>query len=142
VSAAWQVIVPVFCVIITALLSPGIARRAAAKESERQRNVDNERMAQSSTSSRIDRLFTEQDSLRAQLREDNAGLRDEIKGLRDNIRMLEQEVAEWRAGVRGVHGVWVAVPASVWEMVRSRVPELPQTKFPGEADGDLPPLSL
>lgn len=145
-----QVLVAILTVILSAILAPAFARRAATRENERQKAENDERRANTAEASQIKRLFDEQDSMRKQYREDIAGHRQDIADLRselkqsdDRVRALEQEVAEWRAGVRGVHGVWIAVPSSVWSYVRDRLPELPPTRFPGEAGGgDLPPLDL
>jgi hypothetical protein len=141
-NATWQIVVAFGTVVITALLAPWVARRAAIKEAERAKAEDYERRAISAESSQIDKLFREQEEMRANYRQENAELRARLAETEKQLRALVEEVAEWRAGVRGVHGVWVAVPSSIWEFVRGRVPELPQTKFPGEADGDLPPLHL
>jgi hypothetical protein len=59
-----------------------------------------------------------------------AQLTDSDTGL--GVALLEHEVAEWRAGVRGVEGVWVAVPSHIWDFVRERLPELPPHRLPGE----------
>jgi hypothetical protein len=83
---------------------------------------------------RIDRLFSETVELRKQYREDLADVREQLKVANGRVAQLEREVAEWRAGIRGVVGVWVAVPASVWEYARDHLPELPPTRFPGESD--------
>lgn len=144
-----QLLIALATVIISALAAPWFARRATANENARLKAENDERRANTAEASQIKRLFDEQDQMRKQYREDIAGHRQDIADLRselkqsdDRVRALEQEVAEWRAGVRGVHGVWIAVPSSVWSYVRDRLPELPPTRFPGEVGGDLPPADL
>lgn len=137
-----QLLIALGTVIISALLAPWFARRASATENARLKAENDERRANTAEASQIQRLFGEQAEMRQQYREDIADLRAELKQSDDRVRALEQEVAEWRAGVRGVHGVWIAVPSSVWSYVRDRLPELPPTRFPGEVGGDLPPADL
>lgn len=138
-DAGLPAVATVLAVLVTAVLSPWMARRASAKENARQKAENDERRAVHAESSQIDRLFREQDQMREQYREDIQDLRQRLSEESARVRTLEQEVAEWRAGIRGVHGVWVAVPSSVWTYVRDRLPELPPGRFPGESD-DLPPL--
>jgi hypothetical protein len=146
------VTLPVFgsivAAVITFVLAPWFARRASAKENERDRVSRLTQRVASAETSQIDRLFREQDQMREQYRQDIADLRTrlvESEGKRDElgkrISVLELEVAEWRAGTRGVAGVWVAVPISVWTYVRDRLPELPQVRFPGEGDDEIPPIA-
>lgn len=146
---AWPVIGSVAAVIITAILAPWLARRAAAKENQRHEAETTRSRLVSAETSQIDRLFREQDQMREQYRQDIKDLRDrlnESERLRGDqgkrLSVLELEVAEWRAGTRGVVGVWVAVPTSVWSYVRDRLPELPQNQFPGEGDDGLPPAHI
>lgn len=104
-----------------------IDKRAAAENA----NQDEAKKAKAdlavSVDKRLDRLLNEQDRLRDTYR-------SEVDDLRARVRLLEQEVAEWRSGLHGVVGVWVAVPAAVWEYVRSQLPDLPVHRFPGEVE--------
>lgn len=86
------------------------------------------------TEDRVERLFAEYDRLRSAYRSDIDDLRRQLGESNGRVSSLEREVAEWRAGIRGVVGVWVAVPASVMEYIREHLPDLPPTRFPGERE--------
>lgn len=84
-------------------------------------------------------LFTENASLRQELREEVNDLRSALnEEQRRNIMLtrrvseMEEELTEWRAGTRGLYGVWVAVPAEIWRSIRDgQIPPLPP-QLPGE----------
>jgi hypothetical protein len=138
VTAVWATIIAAF---LTAVAAPWVKSYI-----DRKRAVEEDQKADRATIAtlvehRLERVFTETDRLRAAYREDLADLRRQLAEAYERsassdrrIALLEQEVAEWRAGIRGVVGVWVAVPAHIWEFVRANLPDLPDTPFPGERD--------
>lgn len=109
------------------------AERDAAQEKREDEQADKATIATLATH-QVERVFKEMDSLRKVYREDLADLRRQLGEANHQIAMLQAEVAEWRSGIHGVAGVWVAVPAHIWEFVRANLPDLPETRFPGERD--------
>ena len=154
------VIAALIAAIVAPRVKRRIEREAEAEAAARQKELDdaaNEEADKATIATlvnhQVDRLFQETDRLRAAYREDLADLRRQLMEANERqrttdrqvieanrrqaeaesrIRVLEQEVAEWRSGMHGVPGVWVAVPAHVWTFVREHLPELPSTRFPGE----------
>jgi hypothetical protein len=109
------------------------AERAAAQEKQEDEQADKKTIATLATH-QVERVFHEMDKLRDVYREDLADLRRQLAESNKRVALLEREVAEWRSGIHGVAGVWVAVPAHIWEFVRANLPDLPATRFPGERD--------
>lgn len=127
---------------IIATVLAAVAAPWAKGRVDRRREQDADEKADKATIAtlvdhQVERLFKETDRLRAAYREDLADLRRQLAESNARMALLEQEVAEWRAGVRGVVGVWVAVPAHVWEFVRANLSGLPTTPFPGERPTDV-----
>lgn len=121
-GGAWAVVA---AALIAAVLAPWVKARIDKRNSAVSDGVKAKADLAVTVDKRLDRLLSEQDRLRD-------SYRSEVDDLRARVRLLEQEVAEWRSGLHGVIGVWVAVPSSVWEYVRSQLPDLPSTRFPGE----------
>lgn len=151
----------VFAAVGSGFLSTYLTLRYRAKENAavraeavKQAQQDADRQKPILEDGRIARLFDEAEELRRAYRKDIAELRDRLADAYNDtdalrlrlsqaegreqvqerrISLLELELAEWRAGGRGIPGVWVAVPSSIWSAVRSgHVPALPDTPLPGE----------
>lgn len=118
--------------LIAALIAPWAKDRIDRRSRKHRENEADRRTITTLVDNQVDRLFKETDRLRAAYRADIDDLRAQLRESNDRVSLLEHEVAEWRAGIRGVEGVWVAIPAHVWEFVRERLPDLPTTRFPGE----------
>lgn len=122
--------------VVAALIAAVIAPWVKARIDSRSAAAGDIRVAKAElaavTEDRVERLFKEYDRLRNSYRSDIDDLRSQNREAVARIQSLEHEVAEWRAGIRGVIGVWVAVPASVMEYIREHLPDLPPTRFPGE----------
>lgn len=134
-SSGWAVIV---AALIAAMVAPWAKARIDRKNKREDEDTADKKTIATLVDHQVERLFKETDRLRAAYRADIDDLRAQLTDARGRVSLLEQEVAEWRAGVRGVVGVWVAVPAHVWDYVREHLPDLPPTRFPGERDA-LPP---
>lgn len=129
--ALWGMVI---AALIAAVLAPWVKDRIdTAHDEEIEQKAERATLA-TVTEDRVAQLFREQDRLRSAYRSDIDDLRGQLRESAARVQLLEHEVAEWRAGVRGVVGVWVAVPAHVWDFVRDNLPDLPPTRFPGERD--------
>lgn len=124
----------VLAAVIAYIVAPKIRDRVNKRNTDETRREVAAATIAEATEKRVERLFGEYDRLRSAYREDLGDLRRQLGESNDRIRQLEHEVAEWRSGLHGVVGVWVAVPASVWEFVRASLPNLPATRFPGEVE--------
>ena len=154
------VIAALIAAIIAPRAKQRIERQAQVEATARQKEIDdaaNEEADKATIAAlvnhQVDKLFKETERLRSIYREDLDDLRRQLMEANERqrttdrlvveanrrqaesetrIRVLEQEVAEWRSGMHGVPGVWIAVPAHIWTFVRERLPDLPATRFPGE----------
>jgi hypothetical protein len=129
VIALWGTVV---AALIAAILAPWAKARIDARKEDRDETKQAKVSLEKVTEQRVERLFNEYDQLRKTYRSDLDDARAQIREANSRIALLEHEVAEWRAGVRGVEGVWVAVPSHIWDFVRERLPELPPHRLPGE----------
>lgn len=129
------------------LASLFLGRWWARRDKAREANATAEATLAQVETKRIEALFTEHAQLRSQYLADNADMRQQIAALtlalsdaksnaavqEHRIASLELELAEWKGGLRGLPGVWVAVPTGIWQTIREgRLPTLPAAPLPGE----------
>lgn len=131
-SGAWSALGVMFATLLTVIVAPKLRERTTRRLKATSDTLDAQKTLTTNSEKRVDRLFEEYDKLRATYRSDLDDVRAQLRESSARVALLELEVAEWRAGVRGVVGVWVAVPSHVWDFVRQNLPELPATRFPGE----------
>ena len=128
--------IALWATVIAALIAAVVAPWAKARIDRRNEKADEDRADKATIATlvdkQVDRMFREQEAMRKAYREDLADARAQTRDLAGRVELLEREVAEWRSGLHGVVGVWVAVPSHIWEMVREALPDLPPTRFPGE----------
>lgn len=124
--------------LIAAVLAPWAKSYIDRRQAQKDDTIADKATIATLDAQRVDRLFKETDRLRSAYRSDIDDLRAQLREANSRVALLEHDVAEWRAGVRGVEGVWVAIPAHIWDFVRERVPELPPHRFPGERGTGTP----
>lgn len=124
----------VIAALVAGPLAIWIKGRVDRRHTERGETISAKATIAKVTEDRITELFEEHKRLRATYRSDIDDLRAQLRESNGRVGLLESEVAEWRAGVRGVEGVWVAIPSHVWDFVRDNLPNLPATRFPGERE--------
>lgn len=134
-SEVWTALAAVVGVIITAIAAPWLKQRRDERAADEQEVLEARAAAKAAVAvvdaNRETWWREEIESLRETWQRENATLRDEVDRLRSEVDSLRQEVSEYRFGLRAAVG-FVLVPTSVWQEVRTRLPDLPPGRFPGE----------